>query len=85
MPETGLLRDIQQLTSRIGDLTREEKDLQIKVTALELQLALLDQKVHNTEAKVDRIQSGFSWFLRSIGGITITAIIAFILAGGLKQ
>jgi len=54
------------------------------INDLELKLALLQQKTHTIEADISGIFSSFTWAWRTVAGLFIAAIVAFVISGGLK-
>ena len=52
---------------------------------LELKLALLHQKTHSIDADLRGILGSFTWVWRTVLGVIITSIIAFVVTGGIAK
>jgi hypothetical protein len=64
--------------------TKAEK-LRASITALELQLALLQQRTLTVENRLGGFLSSIVWASRAIVGTILAAAVMFIINGGISQ
>lgn len=60
-----------------------EKDLEDRVTSLEVRMAIAESDIKSTKEKLDKIEHNTSWTVKLIIGTLLVAILNFALKGGI--
>jgi hypothetical protein len=61
------------------------KELEDRVTRMETNQAVSGVVGSHLERRLDKIESTLTWLVRLIVGAMITALLAFVLGGGLNR
>lgn len=78
-------RTVKEVSDDLDKLIDRCDNVKQSINELELKLALLHQKVHVIEGNLSGVLSSFSWAWRTVGGLFLAALVAFILSGGLAK
>ena len=78
-------RTVKEVSDDLDKLDTKLDVIRAATNDLELKLALLHQKTHTIDADLRGILGSFTWAWRTVLGVIITAMIAFVVTGGLAK
>lgn len=78
-------RTVAEVSDDLDKLQDRCEAIRAEVTALDLRLSLLQQSVATSEKQLSGVLGTFSWVWRTIAGVLIAAVVAFMLSGGLEK
>ena len=78
-------RTIKEVSDDLDKLVDKLELARAATSELEMKLALLHQKTQSIDSDLRGILSSFTWAWRTVLGVIITAMIAFVVTGGLAK
>lgn len=78
-------RTVKEVSDDLDKLYDKCEALKSEVVALDLRLSLLQQSVATADKELSGVLSTFAWVWRTVAGLFIAAIVAFVISGGLKK
>ncbi|GBG09526.1 hypothetical protein PAT3040_04176 [Paenibacillus agaridevorans] len=83
--KVGRLEVMQDASTKaIGDMAASVNKLVDKLDASDDVAKDADQRARSAHKRLDKMEDNQRWLWRTISGTVIAAIVAFVLAGGLK-
>lgn len=76
-------RTVKEVSDDLDKLSEKCADVRRDIYTLEMKLALLTQKTASVEEGLAGVLSTFTWAWRTLVGLSMAAIVAFIISGGL--
>ena len=78
-------RTVKEVSDDLDKLHDRCEAIRAEITALDLRLSLLQQSVATADKEISGVLNTFTWIWRTVAGLLIAAIVAFIVSGGLKK
>ena len=78
-------RTVKEVSDDLDKLYERCESLKSELITLDLRLSLLQQSVATADKELSGVLSTFTWVWRTIAGLFIAAIVAFVISGGLKK
>lgn len=78
-------RTVKEVSDDLDKLYERCESLKSELITLDLRLSLLQQSVATADKELSGVLNTFTWVWRTIAGLFIAAIVAFVISGGLKK